>query len=217
MAEPDSGGTAPPGITEVRIHGRGGQGNVAAAYLLAAAAIREGRFAQAFPAFGAERRGAPVVAYVRIAERRLRRRSQVQHPAFLIIQDAALMEVPGVLAGLLPGGGVLVNSAEASDALEAHLGVPTVALPAGQMAQEVLGRPVPNTALLAAFLTLTDVTVAGVAGGRGGRALPRQGRAGGQPQRGTDPPGRRGGSGRTVEGGAPCRNRLRDPRPSRRQ
>lgn len=157
MAEPDSGGATPPGITEVRIHGRGGQGNVAAAYLLAAAAIREGRFAQAFPAFGAERRGAPVVAYVRIAERRLRRRSQVQHPAFLIIQDAALMEVPGVLAGLLPGGGVLVNSPEASDALEAHLGVPTVALPAGSMAQEVLGRPVPNTALLAAFLTLTDV------------------------------------------------------------
>lgn len=144
-------------ITEVRIHGRGGQGNVAAAYLLAAAAIREGRFAQAFPAFGAERRGAPVVAYVRIADRHLRRRSQVRQPGFLVVQDHALLEVPGVLEGLRPGGAVLANTNEDSQGLAARLGVTAVALPAGRMAQEVLGRPMPNTALLAAFLTLTGV------------------------------------------------------------
>jgi Pyruvate/2-oxoacid:ferredoxin oxidoreductase gamma subunit len=97
-------------LIEVRIHGRGGQGNVVAAYLLATAAIDEGHFGQAFPAFGAERRGAPVVAFVRIADRTLRRRNQVLQPDFLIIQDRALLKVPGVLDGLRPGGGILVNT-----------------------------------------------------------------------------------------------------------
>lgn len=154
---------SPPAITEVRIHGRGGQGNVAAAYLLAATAIREGRFAQAFPTFGAERRGAPVAAFVRIADRHLRRRCQVQHPGFLIIQDPTLLGVPSTLEGLLAGGAVLVNSNETSADLVRRLGLTSVAseavetLPAGSMAQEVLGRPVPNTALLSAFITLTGL------------------------------------------------------------
>lgn len=149
--------THTPRVVEVRIHGRGGQGNVVAAYLLAAAAIRDGHFAQAFPAFGAERRGAPVAAFVRIADRTLRRRSQVRMPRWLIVQDAALLDVPGVLDGLHPEGGVLANSRESSDALSARLKVNAVALPAGHMAREVLGRPVPNTALLAAFAALTDL------------------------------------------------------------
>ncbi|MFP4606966.1 MAG: 2-oxoacid:acceptor oxidoreductase family protein [Thiohalospira sp.] len=142
---------------EVRIHGRGGQGNVAAAYMLAATAIREGAFGQAFPAFGAERRGAPVAAFVRIADHRLRRRSQIRQPAFLIVQDAALLGVPGTLAGLRPGGAVLVNSDADDGDLARRLGAPAVALPAGALAREILGRPVPNTALLAAFLALTGL------------------------------------------------------------
>ncbi len=145
------------GLIEVRFHGRGGQGNVAASWLLAAAVIREGRFAQAFPAFGAERRGAPVVAYVRMARYRLRRRSSVLHPTFLIVQDSGLLSVPGVLDGLVGGGAVLVNSHEPSESLTHRLGVPAVALPAEDMAREVLGRPVPNTALLSAFVTLTGL------------------------------------------------------------
>ncbi len=144
-------------MLEIRIHGRGGQGNVVAAYLLATAAIEEGRYAQAFPAFGAERRGAPVVAFVRIAERPIRQRSQVRAPAFLIIQDPALLHVPGVTAGLLPGGAILANAEADSEALSAQLGHPTVALPANALAMKYLGRAVPNTALLAAFLTLTGV------------------------------------------------------------
>lgn len=155
--------TAEPGrsssgdITEIRLHGRGGQGNVAAVWLLAAAAIREGRFAQAFPAFGAERRGAPVTAFVRLADRRLRRRSQILYPHFLIIQEAGLLDVPGVLEGLLPDGAVLVNSDEDSAALSHRLQVPAVALPAGEMALATLGRALPNTALLAAFAALTGL------------------------------------------------------------
>lgn len=144
-------------MIEVRIHGRGGQGNVVAAYLLATAAINQGRHGQAFPAFGAERRGAPVVAFVRMAQTPFRRRCQVLHPHFLIIQDQALLHVPGVLDGLAAGGGVLVNSTLGSEALSQQLGRPALALPATALALEYLGRPVPNTALLAAFLALTNL------------------------------------------------------------
>lgn len=144
-------------MIEIRIHGRGGQGNVVAAYLLATAAIDEGRFGQAFPAFGAERRGAPVVAFVRIAGRRLHRHNQVLHPAFLIVQDQALLHVPGVLDGLQPGGRVLVNSSSDSQNLSKQHGQTLFALPADALSKEYLGRPLPNTALLAAFLALTEV------------------------------------------------------------
>jgi pyruvate ferredoxin oxidoreductase gamma subunit len=144
-------------MIEVRIHGRGGQGNVVAAYLLATAAFEEGRHGQAFPAFGAERRGAPVTAFVRIADAPIRRRCEVLRPSFLIIQDEALLKVRGVLDGLLPGGGILVNSGRTAEDLSAEHGRDMLSLPAATLAQEVLGRPVPNTALLAAFLTLTDM------------------------------------------------------------
>jgi pyruvate ferredoxin oxidoreductase gamma subunit len=142
-------------MLEIRIHGRGGQGNVVAAYLLAAAAIDGGRHAQAFPAFGAERRGAPVAAFVRIDDRPIRRRCQVREPAFLIVQDPALLGVPGTLGGLRPGGAVLVDGpAAATEHGETH---ETITLPATRLAMEHIGRPVPNTALLAAFITLTGL------------------------------------------------------------
>jgi pyruvate ferredoxin oxidoreductase gamma subunit len=144
-------------LIEVRIHGRGGQGNVVAAYLLATAAIDEGHFGQAFPAFGAERRGAPVVSFVRIAERTLRRRNQVLQPDFLIIQDRALLKVPGVLDGLRPGGGILVNTSLDAAVVSEQVGSAVVTLPATQLAKTHLGKPVPNTALLSAFLTLTQI------------------------------------------------------------
>jgi len=144
-------------MLEIRIHGRGGQGNVVAAYLLAAAAFEVQRYGQAFPNFGAERRGAPVVAFVRIADQPIRRRNQVLTPAFLIIQDQALLHVPGVLDGLLPGGGVLVNSNLSSAELSANAGRELIGLPASTLAKEILGKPVPNTALLAGFLALSGI------------------------------------------------------------
>ncbi|MGD8843135.1 MAG: 2-oxoacid:acceptor oxidoreductase family protein [Gammaproteobacteria bacterium] len=144
-------------MVEVRIHGRGGQGNVVAAYLLASAAFAEGRYGQAFPAFGAERRGAPVTAFVRIADAPIRRRCEVRLPDFLIIQDQALLRVQGVLDGLKPGGGILVNSNGPSSELSAEYDREMVSMPATALATEVLGRPVPNTALLAAFLSLTGM------------------------------------------------------------
>jgi len=144
-------------MLEIRIHGRGGQGNVVAAYLLAAAAFEVNRYGQAFPNFGAERRGAPVVAFVRIDNQPIRRRNQVRSPAYLIIQDEALLHVPGVLDGLKEGGGVLVNSNRSSAELSNHMGHDMIALPATHLAQQILGRPVPNTALLAGFIALTEL------------------------------------------------------------
>lgn len=143
-------------MLEIRIHGRGGQGNVMAAYLLATTAIEEGRQAQAFPSFGAERRGAPVTAFVRIADAPIRRRCQVRAPHFLIVQDPALLHVPGVTSGLREGGAILADGV-AEPEFDAALGCTIVRLPATRLAVEHLGRPVPNTALMAAFLTLTGI------------------------------------------------------------
>ncbi len=144
-------------MIEIRIHGRGGQGNVVAAYLVAMAAFEEGSYGQAFPNFGAERRGAPVIAFVRIADRPIQRHNQVRTPAFLIVQDQALLQVPGVTDGLLPGGKILVNSSLSSGELSDQLKTDVIALQATALAKKILGRPVPNTALLAAFFALTDM------------------------------------------------------------
>ena len=91
-------------MIEIRIHGRGGQGNVAAAELLAVAAFKDGKFAQAFPAFGAERVGAPVQAFVRIDEKKIRTRDEVRAPDYLIVQDYYLIGSVPVLDGLNPDG-----------------------------------------------------------------------------------------------------------------
>jgi pyruvate ferredoxin oxidoreductase gamma subunit len=144
-------------MIEIRIHGRGGQGNVVAAYLLAMAAFEEQRYGQAFPNFGAERRGAPVMAFVRISDSPIRRRNQVLHPEFLIIQDQALLHVQGILDGIVPQGGVLVNSTMSSEVLSQQFGLDIISIPATGLAKQILGRPVPNTALLAAFLGLTGM------------------------------------------------------------
>jgi len=153
-------------MIEIRIHGRGGQGNVVAAYLLATTAINEGWHAQAFPAFGAERRGAPVIAFVRINHQPIKRRCQVESPDFLIIQDEALMNISGITDGLKSDGCILLNSAKSCEqyAAEHHAGninhvlnKNLITLPATQLAQQYLGRPVPNTALLSAFLSLTGI------------------------------------------------------------
>jgi len=144
-------------MIEVRIHGRGGQGNVVAAYLLATAAFNEGWHAQAFPAFGAERRGAPVVAFVRLNDKPIRRRCQVASPDFLIIQDEALLQVPGITEGLKPDGSILLNSTHSSEHFSDTINSNLITLPATQLAMQHLGRPVPNTALLSAFITLTGL------------------------------------------------------------
>lgn len=138
---------------QTRIHGRGGQGVVTAAELLSVAAFLEGRYAQAFPTFGSERTGAPVVAFCRIDDHEIRVREPVAEPDALIIQDATLLRGADILRGLKPGGTVLINSTR--DVPE--LGVPAYTVPATELAMRHLGRPVPNIALLGAFCAVTDV------------------------------------------------------------
>ena len=95
---------------EIRVHGRGGQGVVTAAEMLSVAAFLEGRHAQAFPSFGSERTGAPVIAFCRIADREIRLREPVAEPNCLIIQDPTLFKVVDVFAGLKPNGFLIVNT-----------------------------------------------------------------------------------------------------------
>lgn len=142
-------------MTEIRIHGRGGQGNVVAAYILAQAAFECGKFAQAFPSFGPERRGAPVTAFVRITGVPIRRHCQVLSPDFLILQDHALLHSPGITEGLPPEAKILVNWSKSIEPTAARDGHEVVVIPAASLAIEYLGKPVPNTALLAALVTLT--------------------------------------------------------------
>lgn len=146
---------------QIRIHGRGGQGVVTAAEMLSVAAFREGRYAQAFPSFGSERTGAPVVAYCRIDEREIRLREPVLRPDALVIQDPTLLHQVDVFSGLVPDGYVLINTTRSFDALGVgeflkgfraeHL----CTVPATDLALKHIGRPVPNSALLGGFAALS--------------------------------------------------------------
>jgi pyruvate ferredoxin oxidoreductase gamma subunit len=148
---------------QVRIHGRGGQGVVTAAEMLSVAAFLEGRHAQAFPTFGSERTGAPVVAFCRIADIRIRAREPVIEPDALIVQDPTLLHQVDLFNGVGPDAYVLVNTARSFrdlglDALlESQRPERLVTLPASDLAREHLGRPLPNAALLGGFAALTGV------------------------------------------------------------
>ena len=137
---------------EVRIHGRGGQGVVTASEMLSVAAFLEGKHAQAFPSFGSERTGAPVVAFCRIDDKEIRLREPIQTPDALIVQDPTLFRALDVTEGLKPGGHLLVNTARGLDELHLKpLGARVFTLPATELAVKYVGRPSPNTALLGAF------------------------------------------------------------------
>ncbi len=138
-------------MIEIRIHGRGGQGSVTAAELLAVAAFDDGREAQAFPAFGVERRGAPVLAFCRIDSKPIRIRSQIYEPDYVIVQDPTLMETVDVLAGLKPEGTVLINTEHSASDLKLDTTARVVTCPATQIALKALGRPIMNTAIMGAF------------------------------------------------------------------
>jgi pyruvate ferredoxin oxidoreductase gamma subunit len=150
-------------VFEIRVHGRGGQGVVTAAEMLSVAAFLEGRHAQAFPSFGSERTGAPVVSFCRIDDRPIRLREPVQHPNAVIIADPTVVGQVDVFSGLRPDGYLLVNSGRTwadvglAEVVE-RLGPGRAALvPATALALEHVGRPVPNAGLLGAFAALTGL------------------------------------------------------------
>lgn len=148
---------------EVRIHGRGGQGVVTAAEMLSIAAFEEGRHAQAFPSFGSERTGAPVVAFCRIADAEIRLREPVMQPDALIIQDPTLLHQVDVFAGLKPGGYILINTNKSFTELglgELIKDWPAERLctvSATELGQKHVGRPMPNVPLLGGFAAVSGV------------------------------------------------------------
>jgi pyruvate ferredoxin oxidoreductase alpha subunit len=148
---------------QIRIHGRGGQGVVTAAELLSAAAFAEGKYAQAFPSFGSERTGAPVVSFCRIDDKPIRVREPVMQPDALIIQDPTLLHQVNVFEGAGTGAMLLINSERPAE----ELGIAdftgqlrpgsVLAVAATELAQQHVGRPVPNAALLGGFAALSGI------------------------------------------------------------
>jgi pyruvate ferredoxin oxidoreductase gamma subunit len=148
---------------QVRFHGRGGQGVVTAAELLAMAAFREGRRAQAFPSFGLQRVGAPVMSFCRIDDKPIRTHEPVTEPDALIIQDPTLLHQAELFAGLGSEGYMLINSTKSFDELGLDEFVKDfhrerlLVVPASALALTHLGRPLPGAAILGGFAALTGV------------------------------------------------------------
>lgn len=138
-------------MKEIRIHGRGGQGSVTAAELLAVAAFEDGKYSQAFPAFGVERRGAPVMAFVRLDDKIIRLRSQIYEPDYVIVQDATLVDVVDVAKGAKPDGIILVNTEKSPDELNLVTKASVKTLDATKLAMDFIGKPIVNTTLIGAF------------------------------------------------------------------
>jgi pyruvate ferredoxin oxidoreductase gamma subunit len=141
-------------MIEIRFHGRGGQGAVTSAELLALAAIGEGKYAQAFPSFGPERRGAPVVAFCRIDDERIRIRANVYEPDIVVVLDSSLLKIVNVAAGLKPDGILVTTSPDSPEKVKAELKINNriAAVDATKIAREVLGVPITNTTLLGSLV-----------------------------------------------------------------
>jgi len=148
------------GLIEIRWHGRGGQGAVTSAELVAQAAINEGKYAQAFPAFGAERRGAPVVAFVRInSNEPIRIRAEITEPDVVVVLDPSLLRVVNVTSGFKANGMLVVNTKKRPEQIrqELSLNCSLATVDATKIARELLGVPIANTSMVGALLRATGV------------------------------------------------------------
>ncbi len=148
-------------MIEIRIHGRGGQGGVTAAELLAQATISEGNHAQGFPSFGPERRGAPVTAYVRVSKEKFYLREPIDTPDVVAVMDASLIDMVDVFEGMKSGGTLIINAPEnmtqkLQGISKAH-SVNLAWVDASKIAMEVLGVPITNTALIGAIAKATNL------------------------------------------------------------
>ena len=142
-------------MREIRFHGRGGQGAVTAAELIAVGAFEDHKYSQAFPAFGVERRGAPVMAFARISDAPIRIRSQIYEPDYVMVQDVTLLDVVNVTSGLKPDGMIIINTDKSKEQLKLNTDAKIVVLDATRIAMEILGRPIVNTTMLGAFCGAT--------------------------------------------------------------
>lgn len=142
-------------MKEIRIHGRGGQGSVTAAEMLSVASFEDGKFSQAFPSFGVERRGAPVQAFTRISNSPIRLRSQIYTPDYVIVQDATILETVNVASGIKDDGIIIVNTREKPENLKLNTKAKVMTVDATKVAMDIMGLPIVNTILLGAFAGAT--------------------------------------------------------------
>jgi pyruvate ferredoxin oxidoreductase gamma subunit len=146
-------------MIEIRLHGRGGQGAVTSAELLALAAINEGMYGQAFPSFGPERRGAPVVAFCRIDDKPIRIRANISRPDMVMVLDPSILRLVNVSAGLKDDGILVANTRYTGEELKKELNLKhaLATVNATQIAQEELGLPITNTTMLGALLKAREI------------------------------------------------------------
>jgi pyruvate ferredoxin oxidoreductase gamma subunit len=144
-------------MKEISIHGRGGQGSLVLAQFMAIAALEDGKYGQAFPFLGGggERRGKPIMAFCRLSDSHIRVRSRVGQADYVILQDATIPGEVDVAATVKPGGMMLVNTDKSADDLEVKGDFQVLTFSAEDLAREILGRPIMNTALLGAFSAMT--------------------------------------------------------------
>lgn len=145
-------------MKEIRLHGRGGQGLIKAAQIVVRAAVAGGKQGQFIPFFGVERKGSPVFGYLRIADEPIRRKMQVYQPDLLVILDDTLVTLPNTYEGLKEGGTIIINSVKTPE----ELGVPqqtgnVAIVDATGIAEKLLGRNIPNTAMLGAFAKIAGL------------------------------------------------------------
>lgn len=146
-------------MIEVRWHGRGGQGAVTSAELVARAAIEEGRYAQSFPSFGPERRGAPVAAFLRISDEFIRVRANIYEPDIVVILDPILLHAVDMTSGLKTKGKIIINSKKSPDELALEFGFswPVASVNATKIAKETIGLAITNTTMIGALLKVTEI------------------------------------------------------------
>lgn len=147
-------------VTEIRWHGRGGQGAKTAALLLADVAFQTGKFVQGFPEYGPERMGAPITAYNRISDKRIRVHSNIYNPQYVVVVDESLLDCVDVTSGLKKEGAILINTARPKEEIMPHLkgyegAVYTI--DARKVSMETLGKYFPNTPLLAAIVKVAGI------------------------------------------------------------
>ena len=145
-------------ILEVRWHGRGGQGAVTSADLFASAAISEGKYAQSFPSFGPERRGAPVAVFLRISNEFIRIRTNIDQPDIVVVIDPGLLRTVDVTSGLKDSGKIVVNSSKSPEELKSKFGFkwPVASVDASKIARETIKLPITNTAMMGALERVTE-------------------------------------------------------------
>jgi len=146
-------------MLEIRWHGRGGQGAVTSVEMLALTAIGEGKYAQGFPSFGPERRGAPVAAFNRIDDKQIKVRSAVYKPDVVVVLDSSLVGLVNVTEGLKPDGTLIVNTPKSPEELKKELNFKgrVATVDASKIAWEELGVPITNTTMLGALIKVLDI------------------------------------------------------------